>query len=352
MNPPPPPPPPPGRAPMPPIDSAKGPAKDSATAPAQEPTPPPATLAARVTFEPGGYAQFSGQKVAPAQRLQMLVGVFVRDQWRTVKSKLFAGLFLLPMLVMAAIAIARAKLSIDGIKVPHAEECQWVAQLLHYQTTIGAGLVLLGMATQVSPLIARDGHEGALLLYFSRPVLRPHYLLARLLAAWAGSAVLLAGPAVLLVLVLLSQYGLQIGGCPFPDSLTALWWMALAVAQVLASAAIALLACVVALAAGVVVKNPSSAPLGFGGIILASTAASWVLQAAYGRDSAARAVDLHHALSSLWTLLSFPLDPAHPPRLALLGAAGGLVLWIALAGGAWYVLQRFLANPPLGKGRA
>jgi uncharacterized membrane protein YwzB len=33
-------------------------------------------------------------------------------------------------------------------------------------------------------------------------------------------------------------------------------------------------------------------------------------------------------------------------------AAGGLLVWLVLSGVAWWALQRFLANPPLGKGRA
>lgn len=306
----------------------------------------------KVVFEPGGYARFAGTTVPPAQRVRSLVSVFARDQWRTVKSKLFAVVFVLPALIMAAVAIVRAKVDIQGFAVPHQDEAKWVMLLLSYLVKINTGFLLVGVASQVAPLIARDGHEGALLLYFSRPVLRSHYLTARVGAAWLSSWGLLTGPGLLLLLVLASQYGLQPGGCPFDGAAGVLWWMALVFGQVVAGAAVALVVAVAALAAGVAVRNPSSAPLAFGGTILASIAGSWVLQAAWGRDTAARAVDLHHALSSVWVLLSFPLDPNRPPNTEAVAAGGGIVLWMIVGAGAWWLLQRYLDNPPLGKGRA
>lgn len=309
-------------------------------------------LRTAVVFEPGGYARFAGTKVPPGQRVLMLIRVFVGDQWHSTKSKLFGSLFLLPALVMATIVIVRAKIDIAQIGVPHLEEAKWIMTLLAYLTHINAGFLLLGLSTQVAPLIARDGHEGALLLYFSRPVLRSHYLMARTGAAFLSSVAQLLVPALLLLLVMLTQYGLQPGGCPWSGAAGMAWWLALLLGQALSAVTVAALAALMALAAGALVRNPSSAPLAFGGTILASTAASWVLQAAWGRESAARAVDLHHALSSLWVLLSFPIDPSRPPNTAAMAAAGGLVLWIAIAAGSSLVLQRFLANPPLGKGRS
>jgi len=314
-------------------------------------TRPPGQKGA-VVFEPGGYARHAGARVAESQRLRMLLLVFARDQWRTTKSKIFAVFFVLSALVMAAVAIVRAKFDVQGLAVPVADQAKWVATLLHYHGLITTGLLLVGLATQVAPQIARDAHEGALLLYFSRPVLRPHYLFARWGAACLSGLGQILAPAVLLIVVLLSQYGLQPGGCPLPGAAGALWWLALLVGQALSAAAAVAMASLVALAAGAIVRNPSSAPLAFGGVILGSTAASWVAQAAWGRESAARALDLHHAMSAAWVLLSFPIDPARPPNTHAVAAAGGLVLWIALTAGAWWSLQRFLANPPLGKGRS
>ncbi len=305
-----------------------------------------------VVFEPGGYARHAGERVPESQRLRMLLLVFARDQWRTAKSKVFAALFVLPALVMAAIVIVRAKLDFQGLAVPAGEQAKWIATLLHYHGLIVTGFLLAGLGTQVAPQIARDAHEGALLLYFSRPVLRPHYLFARWGAACLSGMGQVLAPALLLMLVMLSQYGLQPGGCPLPGAAGALWWLALLVGQALAAAAAVAMASLVALAAGAIVRNPSSAPLAFGGVILGSTAASWVAQAAWGRESAARALDLHQAMSAVWALLSFPIDPSRPPNTKAVAAAGGLVLWIVLASGAWWALQRFLANPPLGKGRA
>lgn len=315
-----------------------------------DPTAPGAS--ARVVFEPGGYARFSGATVPPRQRVQALLRVFAGDQWRTVKSKLFAVAFLLPALAMVAITVVRDKLGIEGIAVPHGEEAEWVAKLIAILGQINAAVLLIGLAGQVAPVIARDAHEGALLLYFSRPLLRPHYLVARLGAAWLSSSLLLAAPGALLVLGCATQYGWSPGGCPIPGAGGGVWWLWLLVGQCVWAAAIGFAASLTALAAGVAVRNPSSAPLAFAGVVLASVAGSWVLQAAWGRETAARAVDLHHAMSGLWTLWIFPLDPSKPPQSALVGAAGGVLAWALLATGAWVLLQRFLADPPLGKGRA
>jgi hypothetical protein len=39
-------------------------------------------------------------------------------------------------------------------------------------------------------------------------------------------------------------------------------------------------------------------------------------------------------------------------KVAVAEALMGTVVWAGLTAGAWWLLQRFLRNPPLGKGRA
>ncbi|MBI5608945.1 MAG: hypothetical protein HY902_08685, partial [Deltaproteobacteria bacterium] len=190
-------------------------------------------------------------------------------------------------------------------KIPTAGQAHCDLQALETAFAVNSFLLLLGQATQVAPLLARDAHQGALLLYFSRPVLRSHYLLARLAAATGiGSLLVALGTSL------------------------------------------------VALAAGVLVRNPSAAPLAMGGLVLGSLTLSWILQAAYGRQGLARALDLHHALQAPWFLTTWLLQPSAPPKPMLQVMLLGLVIWLALAALGWWLLQRFLRNPPLGKGRA
>lgn len=311
---------------------------------------------AKVVFEPGGYARFSGTTVPESARLQALIGVFMGEMFQSARAKLTVGLFLLPPLVSATIAVVRSQF--EAIAVPAGQEVASDLELLSWVFAFNCAFLLQRVASHVAPQIARDAHQGALLLYFSRPVLPSHYLLARLAAVFFAHTALMALPAVLLIAVLASQHGLQPGGCPWHSSgtagpwLGALWWLALAAAAVAASALMALATALAALAAGVLVRNPSAAPLAFGGTVLGSIAGSWVLQAAWGRDTVARALDLHKALRGLWTLPTWPLEPGSPPQVELHTAAGGMLVWLVLSGIAWWALQRFLANPPLGKGRA
>lgn len=327
----------------------------------------PVKSAPQLVFEPGGYAKFSGQQVPLRQRLQSLIGVFARDAFRATPAKLGAALYLVAPLCLAAWLVVRSYLpdlpvAIGGdgdafslwkfSKIPTAGQVHCDLQALETAFAVNSFLLLLGQATQIAPLLARDAHQGALLLYFSRPVLRSHYLLARLAAATGIGALLVALPSLLLILVALSQHGLQPGGCPWPGLAGALWWLALVTAVVVCAVLVALATSLVALAAGVLVRNPSAAPLAMGGLVLGSLTVSWILQAAYGRQGLARALDLHHALQAPWFLATWLLQPSAPPKPVLQVMLLGLVLWLALAALGWWLLQRFLRNPPLGKGRA
>lgn len=305
---------------------------------------------ARVVFEPGGYARFAGTAVAPRQRFVSLVRLFVADLWRSTRAKLATMASAGPALVCAAIVLVCARW--PQLATNAGQQASFAMQLLGWNLTFSAAWLLLLHAGQVAPLIARDAHQGALLLYFSRPVLPAQYLWARLTAVTLKATIELAAPALALIALMALQYGGHPVGCPWPSWAGPLWWVAVAAAAVVAAAVMAAMASLVALAAGVVVRTPSAPPLAFGGLLLASNAVSWVLQASWGRDSAARALDLHHALQSPWRLLTWLLEPDRPPVPLLQAAGGGLLIWMTLCAIAWWALTRFLAHPPLGKGRA
>lgn len=309
---------------------------------------PNATSTRRAFLNPGGFSLHEGAVVAERTRVLRLTGVFARDLLRGWLARLFAAGFLLPAVGFMIYVAVRAR--VDQFAVPQAEQTTFLLTNLTWLFKIELGALLLAAAARVSPLIVRDAFHGALVLYFSRPVLRNHYLLARLLAAAGLGTVLLAVPALLVILAHLLTFGLRPGGALSP-ALAPLLWPLLALAVVLASALAATAVALVALACGVVVRSPSTAPLLLGGGVLGSLVVSWVLQAAWGRESAARSLDLHHGLNAFAQLLMMPLSPEAVPRFAISQALLGIAVWAVLAGGAWALLQRFLANPPLGRGR-
>lgn len=305
----------------------------------------------KAIFQPGGFSlRQGGAAVAPRARLYGLLRVFAAGLFRTWPSKLGVLLFLAPAAGLGLYALIRTK--IEAFAVPPAEHMGFVLGNLSLLFAIDTALLLLGTAATVAPILARDAWNGALLLYFSRPVLRSHYLLARVGSVAIAGTLLLLVPAVLLLVTQLLTFGLRPGGAAWQGWATPLMWPMLLIGLTIASAAAATCVALVGLACGVIVRSPSAAPLLLGGGVLGSLAVSWVLQAAWGRESFARALDLHHALGGFLTLPLWPLQPGDVPRFAVVDALGGVGVWVALAALAWLTLQRFLANPPLGKGRS
>lgn len=312
-------------------------------------SPPPAA-APRAFFRPGGFSLHEGQAVAEGQRLRALCGVFARDLLRGVSARLGAASFLLPALGLAVYVIVRSRVA--AFAVPPKDQTVFLLDNLALCFGLNAGWLMLVHAGRVAPLIARDAWFGALLLYFSRPVGRTHYLLGRLISAALVGAALLLLPELLLLAAHLLAFGPQIGGTPLEGWLVVWLWLGAALGLAIACLVAGAVLAVVSLACGVLVRNPASAPLLFGGGILGSLAVSWVLQAAWGRESVARSMDLHHALRGLATLALAPLSPTPVPAFAAVDAATGVGLWLALALAGWLVLQRFIAHPPLGRGRS
>ncbi|MSP91588.1 MAG: hypothetical protein EXR79_07270 [Myxococcales bacterium] len=306
--------------------------------------------AGRAVLKPGGFSRYEGAVVPAARRLAALVGVFLRDLTRGLLAKAAFAAFFAPAAGLSIYVLARAKIEQITVKAP--EQTAFLFTNLGWLLTALHAWLLLLLAGKVAAVIARDAASGALLLYFSRPVERGHYGLAR----WGAAASLCAGALLVPFTLLLAAHalflGTELGGTTLVGWKAPLLWLGTFVAGAVATVIAAGAASLVALAAGVIARGPGTAPLVFGGTILGSVAVSWVLQRAWGRDSAARALDLHHALGSFFVLLSAPFQPESLPRAARLDALFGAALWVALAAGAWTLLQRFLAAPPLGRSRS
>jgi hypothetical protein len=313
-------------------------------------TPAPQTGRAHAFLRPGGFTPYDGGTDTERTRFLRLTGVFLSALFDGAPAKLGAAVFLLPAVGYSAYAIVRTQVQVFAVPAP--EQTAFLLSNLAAVFAFDLGWLMLAHAGKVAPLIARDASQGALLLYFSRPVQRPHYLYARLTAVTAASTAALALPVLLTLVVHLASFGPQLGGATLQGWMSALLWLGAALVIVVAAAASAGLLSLVSLAAGAAVRNPTTAPLLLGGGILGSLALSWILQAAWGRETVARSVDLHHALGSFHTVGFGLLQPDGLPRFALVQAGLGVTIWVGLAVGAWWLLQRFLANPPLGRGRS
>ncbi len=298
---------------------------------------------------PAGFSAWHGGTVSEAQRLGGLVSVFARDLRRGLLRTLLWLAFALPALGVTVYAVARFQ--ITAFAVPAAEEAAFALQTLGLVFGINAAWALLLQAGLVAPTLARDLRFGALLLYFSRPVRRRHYLFGRVIAGTLLASAGVGLPLLGLALVLLVGLGLQPGGAG-PLAASWLFWPVVFAAVTVASLVAALLSTVVGLAGSVLARSPGRVPLYYGVLVLGSVGMSWVGQLIWGRNSYARSVDLHHGLSAAWTLLTRWVDTASTPDFVLLDAAAGLGLWALLALVSWLLLDRFMKDPPLGRGRS
>ena len=296
------------------------------------------------------------------QRLRSLSAVFVRNLGHGLGRKLLLAVSLLPAFGVVGYALLRAWFGdqaaaggsnggfFAALAVAPEQQVSFLVDNLHLLFSVEAGWLLLLQVALVAPLIARDIRQGALILYFSRPVRRSHYLLARLLAAGGVGAAALTLAGWLSVLAHLVGFGWQLPGTVFGDS-SWLLWPTLLLAVALAAICMAALSTLLALASGALMANPSAAGLVLGGGIVGSVGISWVLQLMWGRNTVARAFDLHHALFAPIRLLTMGFDAADAPDFAVLDAAAGVGIWVALGIIGWVILARFIANPPLGRGR-
>ncbi len=324
-------------------------------------TAPAPTGEERAFLRPAGFSTFAGERIADRQRLVALTGVFTRNLSHGLGRKLLLGLSLLPALGMVSYALARSWSGnpetatgfaqfLAAIAVPAEEQTAFLVQNLQLLFAFTVAWLLLVQVALVAPLIARDTRAGALILYFSRPIRRGHYLQARLLSAAIVAAVGLALPGWLTLLAHLVGFGWQLPGTAFGAAGWPIWPL-LALAIGVAAVLMAAMSTLVALACGALMRNPSAAGLVLGGGLIGSVGVSWVMQLVWGRNSLARSVDLHHALLSPIRFATMAVDAADAPDFVVLDAAAGLGLWVVLAIAGWFALARFIADPPLGRGR-
>jgi len=299
---------------------------------------------------PAGFSAWGGGHASDATRLRSLVGVFLRDLRRGLLRSLLWLAFLLPPIGLAIYVWGRTQIQAFAMP-PGWDQAAFALQNLALSFRVGLAWALLLQAGLVAPTIARDIRYGALLLYFSRPVRRRHYLVGRTLAGSIMVALGLFLPLFFLIVAQAMALGLQPVGAGPVGVAWAFWPLCLA-ASLFASIAAALLSSVVGLACGVLARSPGLVPLLYGGAILGSVGLSWVGQLIWQRNSLARSVDLHHALEAPLTFALRLVDATAAPKFVLLDAGASLALWAALATLGWLTLERFIADPPLGRGRS
>lgn len=296
-------------------------------------------------LDPGGYAAHTGVVVGDGARRRVLIGVFLRSLWQGWRVRVFAASLLLAPFVIAIVAALR--LSFNGTALPAAGRADFMLDCMGWMWRANVLLVVLGSAGRVAPLLIHDATDGALLLYFSRPLEPRHYLWARLWACAGTVFAWLAVPVVVQWAVLVSL----VDGSPAGAPLGALFPVALLLASWLAAAVVAGVLTLVALATGTIARSPGAAPFWLGGGVLGSVVAAAFVTALAGDDSVWGGIQLLKGLLAFVDLPHAALYSVARSRAELGQSALGAMIWLLLAVWAWTRLQAFLRAPPLGKGR-
>lgn len=296
-------------------------------------------------LDPGGYATYVGGMVGDGARRRMLTAVFLRSLWRGWRTRLFAASLLLAPLVISIVAMLR--LAFNGAALPAAERVDFLLDCMGWLWKANVVLVVWGSAGQIAPLLIHDATEGALLLYFSRPLEPRHYLWARLWACGGTVFAWLAVPVVVQWAVLVSL----VDGSPAGAPLGPLFPVALLLASLLAAAVVSGVLTLVALATGTVARSAGAAPIWLGGGVLGSVVAAGFVTALAGSDSLWGGIQLLKGLLAFVDLPHAAMYSVARPRAELGQSALGATLWLLMAVGAWNRLQAFLRSPVLGKGR-
>ncbi len=310
--------------------------------PEQQPT--------RAFFHPGGFAKLDAPPLTDGERLRWLIGMFARLQLRSVSSKLTAASF--PLGALAGAAIIALLTKIPQLMEVVGDDRRVFVTDKSMPILFGMNLLTAFLQTTiwVAPVIAADVQSGALLLYFSRPLRRRDYLLARFLSATLVTWLELASGALLLIAVQIASFGVSLDGGGALQGV--FFWAVLAIGEVLVSLFAAAVISAVALGCSSLARSTNGAPLLFAGLMLGSIPLSLVLGNVAGNAPLWQAFNLSQGLNAVHTLLMALLSPQPLPDGLLTRALAGAVLWSALAAGAWQLLLRLLRNPPLGKGRA
>jgi len=316
--------------------------------------------AERPFFAPTQFERHRGPRVDENRSVAQLARFFAR---RTASG--FGPIALLFTSLLAPMALwLYALLRVQGsatigaaeLGVAAGQEAAFVVENFGYFFQAMTVWVLLVHAALTAPQIAADARAGALLLYFSRPVRPAGYLVARVMAS-AGVAAIGTSLATIIVVVghahvfgwtlpagaLEASRGAISGAAFFPVAFMLLFGAGLLICV---ASALAAHAC------SSLVHRGGQPALLYAGAILASVGISWAGQLTWGRTSLARAFDLHHALQAPYFFATRLLDPVDAPPASMIDGAIGLGLWAAIVAGSWWILHRFLSNPPLSRGRA
>ncbi len=312
----------------------------------QETLPPPS----RAFFHPGGFAKLDAKPLSDAERLRWLIGMFARLQLRSLTSKLTAVSF--PLGAVAGAAVIALLTRIPQLMELLGDDRRVFVTDKAMPILFGMNLLTAFLQTTiwVAPVIASDVQSGALLLYFSRPLRRRDYLLARFLSATLVTWLELASAAVLLVLVQIASFGIVLDHGTTLGGL--LFWAILAVGEVLVSLFAAAVISAVALGCSSLARSTNGAPLLFAGLLLGSIPLALVLGNVGGDGPLWQSFNLSQGLNAVHTLLMALLSPQPMPNGLVTKALVGALIWTGLAVGSWQLLVRLLRNPPMGKGRA
>jgi len=167
-------------------------------------SPPPVTAAASGVIHDLGYRRYDGRRLGRAQIARALCWHSLRSAFgigRGVKAKIIPviafGIMCLPAIVNA-VAVATS--------ASHAS-------IVHYDTYTSAVRVLvmtIFIAAQAPELVSRDLRSHVLPLYFSRPIRRIDYPLAKLAAFILACLIMIEIPELLLYLgTVLQAHGLS-----------------------------------------------------------------------------------------------------------------------------------------------
>jgi ABC-2 type transport system permease protein len=187
-----------------PADVARPTPASPAHGPASSPAPVPATAAASGVIHDLGYRRYDGRRLGRAQIARALCWHSLRSAFgigRGVKAKIIPviafGIMCLPAIVNA-VAVATS--------ASHAS-------VVHYDTYVSAVRVLvmtIFIAAQAPELVSRDLRSHVLPLYFSRPIRRIDYPLAKLAAFVLACLIMIEVPELLLYLgTVLQAHGLS-----------------------------------------------------------------------------------------------------------------------------------------------
>lgn len=138
-----------------------------------------------------GYQRYTGPRLGRARVAAGLYGHSLRAAFglgRSAKAKIFPWL-IVGIVVMVAVVVIVVRAQTGEVVASYPQFADWLSWL-----------VIFFVAVLAPELVSRDLRSGVLPLYFSRPLPRFDYVLAKLLALVTAVWLLLGGPQLLMFL--------------------------------------------------------------------------------------------------------------------------------------------------------